>query len=168
MNISSMQCGGYKWITDTPFTREIPDFVFCPCQPWMGLKLAVFGILPTAKTHAKQMPPRSLHAMQHVYLHAQTALDASDKRTWWTTVILITGKTWRPQFESHAGIKMVQALEYPLYIWELDRLWQMLRQVQSSKRQFCYMLSEASELVPCSLLPHWNSMRFFATVSLYE
>ena len=28
--------------------------------------------------------------------------------------------------------------------------------------------SKASELVPCSLLPHWNSMRFFATVSLYD
>ena len=28
--------------------------------------------------------------------------------------------------------------------------------------------AKASELVPCSLLPHWNSMRFFATVSLYE
>ena len=27
---------------------------------------------------------------------------------------------------------------------------------------------KASELVPCSLLPHWNSMRFFATVSLYD
>ena len=30
----------------------------------------------------------------------------------------------------------------------------------------CY--SKASELVPCSLLPHCNSMRFFATVSLYD
>ena len=30
------------------------------------------------------------------------------------------------------------------------------------------LLPKASELVPCSLLPHWNSMRFFATVSLYE
>ena len=28
--------------------------------------------------------------------------------------------------------------------------------------------AKASELVPCSLLPHWNSMRFFATVSLYD
>ena len=28
--------------------------------------------------------------------------------------------------------------------------------------------SKASELVPCSLLPHWNSMRFFATVSLSD
>ena len=28
--------------------------------------------------------------------------------------------------------------------------------------------TKASELVPCSLLPHWNSMRFFTTVSLYE
>ena len=27
---------------------------------------------------------------------------------------------------------------------------------------------KASELVPCSLLPHWNSMRFFATVSLSD
>ena len=28
--------------------------------------------------------------------------------------------------------------------------------------------TKASELVPCSLLPYWNSMRFFATVSLYD
>ena len=28
--------------------------------------------------------------------------------------------------------------------------------------------TKASELVPCSLLPHWNSMRFFATVSLSD
>ena len=28
--------------------------------------------------------------------------------------------------------------------------------------------TKASELVPCSLLPHWNSMQFFATVSLYD
>ena len=28
--------------------------------------------------------------------------------------------------------------------------------------------AKASELVPCSLLPRWNSMRFFATVSLYD
>ena len=27
---------------------------------------------------------------------------------------------------------------------------------------------KASELAPCSLRPHWNSMRFFATVSLYD
>ena len=29
-------------------------------------------------------------------------------------------------------------------------------------------ITEASELVPCSLFPHWNSMRFFATVSLSD
>ena len=28
--------------------------------------------------------------------------------------------------------------------------------------------TKASELVPCSLLLHWNSMRFFATVSLSD
>ena len=27
---------------------------------------------------------------------------------------------------------------------------------------------KASELVPCSLLPHWNSMQFSVTVSLYD
>ena len=31
-----------------------------------------------------------------------------------------------------------------------------------------HVLNKASELVPCSLLPHWNSMRFFATVSLSD
>ena len=31
-----------------------------------------------------------------------------------------------------------------------------------------YSVAKASELVPCSLLPHWNSMRFFATVSLSD
>ena len=30
--------------------------------------------------------------------------------------------------------------------------------------QGMYVFNKASELVPCSLLPHWNSMRFFATV----
>ena len=67
----------------------------------MGLKLGVFGFLPTthAKTHAKQMRPWSLHAVRHftrVYLHTRTVVDAGDICTWWTTFILITGKTWRP------------------------------------------------------------------------
>ena len=37
---------------------------------------------------------------------------------------------------------------------------------QEPKIDFGY--TKASELVPCSLLPHWNSMRFFATVSLSD
>ena len=46
------------------------------------------------------MRPWSLRAMQCftcVYLHAQTTVDAGDIRTWRTTVILMTGKTQRPQ-----------------------------------------------------------------------
>ena len=44
--------------------------------------------------------------------------DAGDIRTWRTTVILITGKTRRPQFEHHAGIKMVQVLGIScVYLW---------------------------------------------------
>ena len=53
----------------------------------------------TRKTHAKQMGPRSLCAVQPftpVYLHAWTAVDAGDIRTLRTTFILITGKTRRP------------------------------------------------------------------------
>ena len=45
------------------------------------------------------MRPRSLRAVQrfmHVYLHAQTVVDAGDIRTWRTTVILIPGKTKPP------------------------------------------------------------------------
>ena len=83
-----------------------------------GTQIGVFGFLST--THAKQMHPRSLHAVwrfTHVYLHAQTAVNAGDKRTWWTTVILITRKTQRPpRFEPHARIKMAHVLGSPLCI----------------------------------------------------
>ena len=54
----------------------------------------------------------------HVYLHAQTAVDAGDIRMWRTTVILITGKTRRPpiwtpcrhQDDAGSGISRV-------YLW---------------------------------------------------
>ena len=51
----------------------------------MGLKLGVFGFLPTthAKTNAIQMRPRALRAVRRfmrVYLHAKTAVDAGDIR----------------------------------------------------------------------------------------
>ena len=50
----------------------------------MGLKLGVFGFFAD---------------------HAKTAVDTGDIPTWRTMVILIMRKTWRPQFEPHAGIK---------------------------------------------------------------
>ena len=76
----------------------------------MGLKFWGFRVLPP--THAntvnkKQMHPGSLCALRcftHVHLHAQTSVDASNMRTWWTTVILITGKTQIPQFEPHGKV----------------------------------------------------------------
>ena len=72
-----------------------------------GLKLGVFWFLPTthAKTNAMQMCPWSLRAVQPftcVYPNAKTTCRW---HTWWTTVILIMGKTRRPQFKPHAGIK---------------------------------------------------------------
>ena len=63
----------------------------------MGLNLGVFGFLPT--THPKAMCSRSLRVARrftHVWLHVQTAVHASNTRTWLTTIILITGKTRRP------------------------------------------------------------------------
>ena len=39
---------------------------------------------------------RTVRHFTHVYLHAQTAVDAGDIRTWQTTVILITRETRRP------------------------------------------------------------------------
>ena len=45
------------------------------------------------------MDPQSSHAMQyftHVYLHAETPVDAGYICTWWTKVILITEKPEDP------------------------------------------------------------------------
>ena len=85
-------------------TQEIPDLLYT--APFNGVvshgaQIGVFGFLPTthAKSNAIQMRPWSLRAVQPftcVYLHAKAAVDAGDMRTWRTTVILITGKTWRP------------------------------------------------------------------------
>ena len=72
----------------------------------MGLKLEVFRYLSTThakkkekeKKNVKQICPRSLCIVRRftcVYLHAQTTVDAGDRRTWQTSVILIAGKTWR-------------------------------------------------------------------------
>ena len=86
-----------------------------------GLKLGSC-FLPTshAKTNAKQMHPRSSRTVRHfahVYLHAQTAVDAGDIRTWRTKIILIAGKNQHPNFSPHAGLKMAQVLGSPLYIF---------------------------------------------------
>ena len=83
-------------------------------QPW-GSIWGSSGFFPTthAKANAKQMCSRSSCAD---CLHAQTTVHAGNLRTWWTTIILITGKTRRPQIESHAGIKMAQGLVSLVYI----------------------------------------------------
>ena len=59
-----------------------------------GAQIRGLRVLPT--THAKQMRPRSLRAVQcftHIYLPARTTVDAGDICTWRATVIKITGKT---------------------------------------------------------------------------
>ena len=71
----------------------------------------------------RSRPLRAVQHFTHVYLDAQTAVDAGDIRTWQTTVILITGKPEDPQFKPHAWIKMVQVLGSPLYIYGLFASW---------------------------------------------
>ena len=85
------------------YTRGDPRPCIPPrimASPAMGLKLGVFGFLPTTqtKTNTKQMQPWFLHAVQHfalvykMYLRDQTAVDEGDLyATQQITVILITG-----------------------------------------------------------------------------
>ena len=67
-------------------------------------------------------------------------VDAGDIRTWRTTVILTTGKTRRPQFEPHAGIKMAQA--YPKDLVDLYsnglQLVKMKEKKKKKKRVFSH------------------------------
>ena len=47
----------------------------------MGLKLGVFGVLPTILANTKRMDSRSSHAVwrfMRLHLHAQTAVNAGD------------------------------------------------------------------------------------------
>ena len=69
------------------YSREIPDFIYCPCvmaSSAMGLKLGVFGFLPTthAKTNTKPVCPRSSHALRH-FTHVLSS--RSDGRCRWLT-----------------------------------------------------------------------------------
>ena len=51
------------------------------------------------------------------------------------------------------------------YCWKLQCL---MRWVYDKYTGTTLTIPKASELVPCSLLTHWNLMRFFTTVSLYD
>ena len=83
----------------------------------MGLNLGSSCFLPTtqAKAYAKQMRSRFSRAAQH-FTCVCPAVHAGNTCTWRTTIILITGKTWRPQIKPHARIKMVHGLVSLLYI----------------------------------------------------
>ena len=107
----------------------------------MGLKLGVFGFLPTtlAKTHTKQMLPRSSRTVQCficVYftsrsdrgrcrLMMQVTYAPAESQLFW-----LWENPEDPQFEPHAGIKMVQVLGSPVYIYgyttDMNGKYQML------------------------------------------
>ena len=94
----------------TDLDRRYLNFYTTPCNgvvSHMELQLGVFGSLPTMheemwKKFAHDFCAHafaSLGAMQLftcVYLHAQTAVDEGDVRTWRIMVILIVGKTQIP------------------------------------------------------------------------
>ena len=102
---------GSVWNVGTSINGEVTDIsersqtsYTAPCNGivshvgsnWGSLR---FLLITHAKTNTKQMHPRSLYVIRCfmcVYLHTQIAVDAGDIRTWWATIILITGKTWRP------------------------------------------------------------------------
>ena len=112
------------WL-DHRYTREIPDLGYCcvMASSAMGLKLGVFGFLPTthAETNANKMHPQSMRAMwlfTHVYLHAQTPVHTCAPDESW--LFWSQEKPEYPQFEPHARIKMAQVLGSLLYICGLD------------------------------------------------
>ena len=110
------------------YTWEVPHPAPCNGVISHGLKLRVFGILPTTHTNtsAKQMCPQSSRSVQIfmcVYLHAQTAIDAGDIRTHEHWLFWLREKSKDPQFEPHAGIKMAQVLGSPLYICGFCVFW---------------------------------------------
>ena len=79
------------------------------------------GYLVYCRQHTrKQMQSKCFHNLRapcgvtRVYLHAQTAVDAGDIRTWQMTVILIREKPEYHQLEPHAGTKMAQILQSPV------------------------------------------------------
>ena len=91
----------------TDIAPEIPDLLYRPCKGVVshGAQYGVFGLLPTtnARENAKQMHSRSSRATRRTMrlcLHAQTAVHTGNICTGQTTIILITGKTADPQFES--------------------------------------------------------------------
>ena len=90
----------------------------------MGLKLVVFGFFAdhTRKNECKANTSTvfarrfTLRRFTHVYLHAQTAVDAGSIGTWRTTVILITGKPRRPPIWAPCGDQNGAGFWTPLYI----------------------------------------------------
>ena len=68
------------------------------------------------QTQMRLWSSRAVQRFTHVYLYAQTTVNAGDICTWRTTVILITEKPKDPQFEPRAGMKMAQVLKSFLYI----------------------------------------------------
>ena len=112
------------------YTREIPDLVYWgdprPCilpqvmaSSAVGAQIRVFRFLPTMhpQTNTKLMYPRYLHGVRR-FTHV---LSSDHHRCKWHKHLKNCGyfdyrKTRGTQFEPHAGIKMAQVLQSPLYI----------------------------------------------------
>ena len=92
--------GGY--VTDLDQRSQTFYTALCNGVVSHGAQIGGIRVFPTTHTeiNANKMCPWSLCAIMlrftHVYLHAQTAVNTSDVRTWWITVILIMGKTQIP------------------------------------------------------------------------
>ena len=97
----------------------------------------------------------NLCAPRNFYLHAQTAVHVSNIRTWRTTIILITEKPEDPQFEPHAGIKMVEVLGSLVYIcgYPLPFIILVLFVCCSVVALLCYLQYQ----ITCNICPRTSS-----------
>ena len=73
----------------------------------------------------------------------------------------------KQKYPTHDPVKKIASK--PTLTWAAPtyQVWAACSALTNSLREDSKQ-TKASELVPSSLLPHWNSMRFFVTVSLYD
>ena len=111
-----------EYVTDIQGRSQTLYTTLVMASSAMGIKLGVFGFYqPHMQKQTQTKCVHDLHmpccVSARVNLHAQTAVDAGDIRTWRTTVILTTGKTpiWAPCQDPNgagSGISLV-------YLWNM-------------------------------------------------
>ena len=110
------------------YTREIPHLEYHPCNGIVSCGAQIGGLRVFADHSYENKSEKSAPTIftHRAAFYAILSSRSDRSRCRWhthqrTMVILITRKTWRPQFEPHAGMKMAQVLLSPLYICGYSR-----------------------------------------------